>query len=293
MNMNIRKYIFISLFAALCQTTFAAQLTGNESYSRRDSLKVEELIKAAQKLKPTDNLVLHFARVLLDVPYVAKTLEKFPKERLIINLSQLDCTTYVENVIALTLCAQSKKTSFADFCHYLQMIRYRNGDVSYVKRLHYFTEWIEDNTRMGLVEEVKAPNPPFTQKQTLEINYMSTHVAQYPMLVKNPEWVKDIAKMENELNGHKYPFIPKKEIKNDKLFWNTIHDGDIIAITTNKKGLDISHIGIAVWHVDGLHMLNASQVRHKVVEEPMTLFEYMQKHPSQTGIRIIRLKHKK
>lgn len=292
--MKPRLLLFITLLVCSCsyQSVFAAKLTGNESYSKHDSIKVEQLIASAKQLKPKDNLIIHFARQLLDLPYVAKTLEKFPKERLIVNLGQLDCTTYVENVIALTLCAQNKKTSFADFCYYLRLIRYRGGEVAYVTRLHYFTEWIEDNTRMGFVEEVAKPNPPFTKTQTLAINYMSTHVAQYPMLVKNPEWVKDIAKMEKELNGRKYPYIPKAEIDNNELFWDTIHDGDIIAITTNKKGLDISHIGFAVWHVDGLHMLNASQVRHKVVEEPMTLAEYMQKHPSQTGIRIIRFKSK-
>ena len=58
----------------------------------------------------------------------------------------------------------------------------------------------------------------------------------------------------------------------------------------SKQGLDTSHIGIAVWHADGLHLLNASQIRHKVVEEPMTLAVYMSKHPKQTGIRVIRIK---
>jgi hypothetical protein len=57
---------------------------------------------------------------------------------------------------------------------------------------------------------------------------------------------------------------------------------------TNKKGLDTSHIGIASWHKDGLHMLNASSVHKKVIEEPMTLFKYMQKHPSQIGVRVVR-----
>ena len=287
-HMKLFRIIFIATLLICCHLPLSAQLTGTESYSKRDSAKVVELLETAKQLKPGDNLVIHFARQLLDIPYVAKTLEKFPKERLIVNLTQLDCTTYVENVMALTLCTKNKKTTFADFCRYLRLLRYRNGDVSYVKRLHYFTEWIEDNTHMGFVKEVSKPNPPFTQSQKLEINYMSTHVGQYPMLVKNPEWVKDIAKMENELNGREYVYIPKAEISNTELFWDTIHDGDIIAITTNKKGLDISHIGFAIWGVGGLHMLNASQVRHKVVEEPMLLFEYMQKHPSQTGIRIIR-----
>lgn len=98
------------------------------------------------------------------------------------------------------------------------------------------------------------------------------------------------AQRERELSGRKYRYIPKASIRNTSLFRSTIKDGDIIAITTSKKGLDTSHIGIAVWHKDGLHMLNASQIHKKVVEEPMTLYQYMQRHPSQTGIRIIRMK---
>ena len=38
-----------------------------------------------------------------------------------------------------------------------------------------------------------------------------------------------------------------------------------------------------------LHLLNASSIHKKVVLEPMTLYQYMQKHPVQTGIRVIRL----
>ena len=68
-----------------------------------------------------------------------------------------------------------------------------------------------------------------------------------------------------------------------------IHDGDIIAITCSKPGLDIAHLGFAVWKNNGLHLLNASQLHKKVVLEPMTLKTYLSKHPSHTGIRIIRI----
>ena len=37
----------------------------------------------------------------------------------------------------------------------------------------------------------------------------------------------------------------------------------LLAITTSKKGLDIAHLGFAVWRKDGLHLLNASQLHHK------------------------------
>jgi hypothetical protein len=79
-------------------------------------------------------------------------------------------------------------------------------------------------------------------------------------------------------------------ITNSILCRNIIKDGDIIAIITSKPGLDTSHIGIAVWHNDGLHLLNASQIRKNVVEESMTLHDYMKKHPLQLGIRVIRVK---
>ena len=67
-----------------------------------------------------------------------------------------------------------------------------------------------------------------------------------------------------------------------------MRDGDIIAITCQKPGLDIAHLGFAVWQKDGLHLLNASQIHKRVVEEPMTLRQYLEKHPSHTGIRIVR-----
>ena len=94
--------------------------------------------------------------------------------------------------------------------------------------------------------------------------------------------------METSINGLKCYYIPKASLTDSKLLRQTIHNGDIIAIITSLKGLDTSHIGIAVWHKDGLHMLNASSIHHKVVEEPKLLRTYMLKHPSQLGIRIAR-----
>lgn len=260
-------------------------------YSSEDKAKAEMLIaKFSAKSEACGNaLVVEIAREMRGIPYVAKTLENDSTENLVVNLRQLDCTTYVENVLAIYLCVKNNRRTFADFCQYLRKIRYADGTVSYPTRQHYFTEWIEENTKDGLVKEIQAPNPPFTAVQHLSLNFMSTHAPLYPMLKNNPEMVKPIAEMERRLSGKTYRYIPKAAIANNSTFRSAIHDGDIIAITTSKSGLDTSHIGIAVWHKDGLHMLNASQIHKKVVEEPMTLYQYMQKHPSQTGIRITRI----
>ena len=50
----------------------------------------------------------------------------------------------------------ANKKTFADYCHVLQMLRYRQGQLTdYTSRLHYFSDWIIDNTAMGFVREVQ------------------------------------------------------------------------------------------------------------------------------------------
>ena len=47
------------------------------------------------------------------------------------------------------------------------------------------------------------------------------------------------------------------------------------------------------WGKDGkLHLFNASSIHKKVVYEPMTLQQYMSQHPTQLGIRVIRINGK-
>ena len=101
--------------------------------------------------------------------------------------------------------------------------------------------------------------------------------------------MKVIARQEKQLTGRRYRYIPKEAVKDTKALREAVKDGDILAITTSKQGLDIAHLGFAVWRQDGLHLLNASQLHKKVVEEPMTLGQYLAKHPTFTGIRVVRL----
>lgn len=259
-------------------------------YTRQDSLKAVQLMKNAASQPSGTNLIIYIAEQLKGIPYVAHTLEPNNNERLIINLRQLDCTTFVEQVAALYLCVKERKTTFADYCKMLQKLRYEGGaEPHYTKRLHYYSSWIEDKKSMDICKEIQSPNPPFTKVQRLSLNWMTTHVNDYRMLKNNPSWVPQIRKMEQKMEGRQYRYIPKEQIKNTRLLRNTIKDGDIIAIITNKKGLDTQHLGFALWHKDGLHLLNASSIHKKVIDEPMTLRTYLYKHPSMPGLRIIRL----
>lgn len=253
-----------------------------------DSVTVERLLSKADRNAGT----LYFARQFLGRPYVAATLEVNDSERLVVNTRQLDCTTLVENVTALTLCAQRGERTFGAFKRQLQQLRYRQGVLDgYTSRLHYFTDWIEDNSQMGLVSEVQKSGAPFTAVQTINVDYMTKHPQAYRALREHPELVPVIAKQEKRLNGRRYRYIPKNRVVNSQLLRDAVHDGDIIAITCKKPGLDIAHLGFAVWKSDGLHLLNASQIHKKVVDEPMTLGQYLAKHPTHTGIRIIRVRN--
>lgn len=257
------------------------------TYQRADSLKICRLLRDANKQTTT----LWFARQFLNIPYVAHTLEVNPAEQLVVNTRQLDCTTLVETVTALTLCAHQGKRSWNDYLSTLRTLRYRKGKLDgYPSRLHYFSDWIADKTAMSIVKEIQSPNPPFSAVQHINVNYMSTHPDAYQALKAHPKWVSVIRQQEETLSGTTSRYIPKSALKrNTKALRQAVHDGDIIAITCNKKGLDIAHLGFAVWKKDGLHLLNASQIHKKVVQEPMTLYQYLQKHPSHTGIRIIRI----
>ena len=272
-------------FFALALLLLSFPLKGLAEVS--DSVVVERLLASG------DTTTLYYARQLLGRPYVGQTLEVNDNEQLVVNLRQLDCTTLVETVCALTLTAREGRRDFRSFCLHLQQLRYRQGRLDgYPSRLHYFSDWIDDNTAMSLVHEITSERPPFTSIQTLNINYMSTHPQAYKALRQHPDMVKQIAMQEKRLTGRKYRYIPKTEKPDNKLLKQFICDGDILAITCSKPGLDISHLGFAVWRKDGLHLLNASQLHKKVVEEPMNLWEYLGKHPSHTGIRVIRLSPK-
>ena len=275
------------LFIYIIGIMLVQGLTAQTSYQQADSVKTCQLLSQANRETP----VLWLARQFLGVPYVAHTLEINDDERLVVNTRQLDCTTFVETVTALKICAQQGLRTFADYQNVLRQLRYRQGRMAgYTSRLHYFTDWIRDKADMQLVTDVQQPNPPFSAVQTVNVNYMSTHPTAYKALKANAALVPEIRAQEQSLTGMKVRYIPKRAVRNNALLRKVVKDGDILAITCNKKGLEIAHLGFAVWRNDGLHLLNASMIYKKVVEEPMTLYQYLQKHKMHTGIRVVRIK---
>lgn len=256
-------------------------------YTQADSALVVKLLS----MDTGKNDVLFYARQLKGVPYVASTLEMADPEQLVVNLHQLDCTTLVETTLALTLTKRQHSNSFADYCHNLLRLRYFNGHMNgYLSRLHYFSWWMHNNQDMGLIDEVKLPQQ-YTTIINVQNYYMSAHPDKYKFLKAHPEWVDSIAALEKRYNGPDGRYLTQANTLLSRNKLPNVADGDIVAIVTRKAGIDYSHLGFAVWGKDGrLHLLNASSIHHKVVEEPKTLYQYLKEHPSSIGIRLWRLK---
>lgn len=285
---TMKCFISVLFMLAMSQVSSFSQKI---EYSKSDSISVERILADAVKGRQGQNRMLYFGKKFIGVPYVANTLEKGNHEHLIVNLRELDCTTFVETVAALSLCDAENRRKFSDFCRNLLKLRYFDGNiVDYSSRLHYFTWWAEENDmNKGLIREITSDSYPFTAVQKVSINYMSAHPDLYKHLKGNPNMTKKIAQKERSTYGKTYRYIPKSLLNEGKDRLGIIHTGDIVAIVTSKSGLDTSHIGIAVWQNGKLHLLNASSIYKKVVFDKSTFYQYSQRQKSQLGIRVFRL----
>ncbi|NND80563.1 MAG: DUF1460 domain-containing protein [Maribacter sp.] len=254
--------------------------------SAEDKQAVEDKIIALDGLLEKDfgKTIVAVGKSFLGTPYVAKTLEIGEIETLVVNLHGLDCTTYVENVLAFSLLLREGKSDFNAFTDNLKTIRYKNGKLDgYASRLHYFSEWIANNEQKGLLKDITAAIGGVAI--TKEINFMSSHRELYPYL-KDELNYKKIQASENYLNNEAICYLPQDQIRANE---HLIHTGDIIALTTSIEGLDITHTGIAIMENDGrIHLLHASSSGEVKISE-LPLVEYLKKVKKNTGIMVARV----
>jgi hypothetical protein len=262
--------------------TFAQQLVCSDQDKEAFLQKISE-IKALKRENMSGTLVA-VGKTFLGTPYVAKTLEIGVTESLVINFQGLDCTTFIENVFAFSLMLNKEQNSFDNFTTILETIRYKNGILNgYSSRLHYFSEWIANNQFKSLIKDITAEigGTPIIK----EINFMSTHRELYPFLKENDDNLEQIKASENYLNSQEICILSQDRIKANE---HLIQSGDIIALTTSIKGLDITHTGIATREKDGrIHLLHASSSNGVEVSK-LPLVDYLKDIKGNTGIVVAR-----
>lgn len=274
-------YIFVILFL-VGQISFAQQITcspaDKEAFENK-TIEIDGLLE-----DDYGKTIVAIGKTFKGIPYVAKTLEIGEKESLVINLQGLDCTTYVENVLVFSVLLKAGVTNFDGFTKALKTIRYKDGKLDgYASRLHYFSEWIANNESKGILKDITSEIGG--TEITKEINFMSTHRDLYPFLKDDTNFEK-IKASENYLNNQTICILPQDQIAASE---HLIQTGDIIALTTSIKGLDITHTGIATREKDGrIHLLHASTGSNEVEVSELPLAEYLKKIKKNTGIMVAR-----
>ena len=233
---------------------------------------------------PMNQLVLETGFYFLETPYVNYTLEATsPNEKLIINLRELDCTTFTETCLALARTLKSNDISFERYAKELMNLRFRGGILDgYASRLHYFSEWLYDNVQLGTIEDITLKANGINFPVTL--NLMTRVAKNYPQLADTTV-LKQISDIEAVLSNRKYYYIPKDRLHSAKPF---IQDGDILSMTVSGKGMDIMHMGFAVHIDDKLHFIHASSTNKRVVITQVPFEEYLTGIKQNTGIMIAR-----
>ena len=253
----------------------------------QDRANIEKWLQEAVSLPKDSCRTLHFAKKMLGVPYVAGTLDGNEEEQLVVLVDSLDCTTFVETVLAFCIADKRGERDYEGFKKALTQIRYRDGILNgYTSRLHYFSDWICNNEQMGFVKECTSETA-CSQPKELWLDFMTTHVDSYLPMKKNPELVKEMASHEKNWQGTVVSYIPKEKL-NLPPEGLKIKDGDVLALVTNIKGLDVVHVGFAFWKDNQLHLLHASSSAKKVIEDPKTQYESSKNTKAHIGVRAIR-----
>ncbi len=232
--------------------------------------------------KPMGEVVATVGRMFLGTPYVANTLEVPGNERLVINLRGLDCVTFVESTLAISRCVKLRTNRFAAYKQQLQRIRYRSGVIDgYPSRLHYFSDWIDDNEGKSIVRNISRELGVTYPKQ---VNFMSSHPSSYKQLGDESHLTR-IKETEATLARRQHYYVPKNRVSNAE---RQIEPGDIIAMTTSIEGLDVVHTGIAIRSDGVLKYLHAPLSKGKVQISEQSLLNYLAGNKKQTGIMVAR-----
>ena len=249
---------------------------------RTDRATFDHIMRRAEELaladEPLGEVIGSIGRMFLGTPYVAHTLEVEGPERLVVNLRGLDCLTLVENSLALARCVKRGRATMEDFQAELRFIRYRDGVLDgYGSRLHYFTDWLHNNTQKGVIRDITAELGGAPSMRPIE--FMSTHRDNYRQMADDSV-LAEIHEAERRLSASSRTVIPRESVAE---VLPQLRTGDILGLSSTIDGLDIAHTGIAVRINGTVRLLHASLSRGEVVLTRGSIAEYLERQRQQNG----------
>jgi hypothetical protein len=282
------KKILIILLLAICQSGFS-QIDYLNHKASLDICKSKFELAFSRSLyeKPINEVFLSVALSFIGTDYEGFVLEKPINEEVFIYLEGLDCVSLIENSLVLSRLIKKQDFSFNSFLSELEYIRYRDGKkVDYLSRLHYFSEWIENNEKKGILKNV-SKELGGKNLLTKNISFMSKNSNLYPKL-KSDEDIIRLKEIEERLNRRDVYYIGKEQLTSEKII-KKIDNGDLIALIASDTSLDITHTAIAVKQNGNVHLLHAPKAGMKVQITEKPLYDYISNSKSVKGIMVVRL----
>ncbi|HEX6575931.1 MAG TPA: N-acetylmuramoyl-L-alanine amidase-like domain-containing protein [Gemmatimonadaceae bacterium] len=242
---------------------------------------------------PLGARAIKVGELAIGTPYEPYTLEAYIKaggdpnqvEPITLSLTRFDCVTLVESCLAVARASDDgRMPSWENFSREVERMRYRGGKRrGYASRLHYFSEWISDGEKRGLVHNLGKELGG--ENDTRPLRFMTEHRSSYPALADDKVFA-EIGEMEKSLDGNPRWVIPTAKIADVQ---DRIQTGDVLAFATAIPGIDVTHAAFAYRGNDGvLRVLHAPLSGGSVEITRVTLPEYVARIKRSTGILIAR-----
>jgi hypothetical protein len=207
-----------------------------------------------------------------------------------VNFTGMDCWTFFEISLGFARMLGEPEANWTPerLLHYVELDRYRGGECTgdYLSRLHYLEDWLADNDRRGLVEDLTphlgGTSVPHSARE------MSIGWRHYRYLAANKSLLGPLAHMEARVSSRPLYQIPKNKVAGIE---SKLHSGDIIGIVSRDRGglYSTAHVGLALRTSDGLHFMHASSPSNagRVVVDAR-ISKYLARYSSDSGILVAR-----
>jgi len=208
-----------------------------------------------------------------------------------VNFQGMDCWTFFEIALGFARMLNEPESNWTPerLLHYIEIDRYRSGECTgeYLSRLHYLEDWLYDNDRRGLVEDLTRSlggrSVPHSARE------MSVGWRHYRYLAANRSLLGPLARMEANVSSRPLYEIPKNRVAGIE---PKLRSGDVIGIISrDRNGLySTAHVGLALRTSDGvLHFMHASSPGNsgRVIVDAQPS-KYLYRYRTDSGILVAR-----
>ena len=228
-----------------------------------DIPELNNMIYKAEQIKDNGERIIFLSEKFLGTPYVGGTMlgSEFSSETLVINLSGLDCLTFLDYIEAMR-----QSDSFDSFKENVKKVRYKGGVLDYHTRRHFFTDWIQSGIISDVTVKVGGNRVKNASKKLNLKEDGSFYLPGLPIV-----------------NRTIY-YIPSDRIDDNLL--ESLQSGDYVGVYTPLPGLDVSHTGIIVKKSGHVYLRHASSKKQnqKVVDEDLKT--YIESKPGLVVLRV-------